>query len=33
MGRRGVWVSQNNQGTMVPAFKVNAIDTIAAGDT
>ncbi len=33
MGSRGVWVSQNNQGTMVPAFKVTAIDTIAAGDT
>ncbi len=33
LGSRGVWVSQNNQGTMVPAFKVTAIDTIAAGDT
>ena len=33
LGSRGVWVSQNNQGTMVPAFKVTIIDTIAAGDT
>ncbi|QIG04282.1 ribokinase [Proteus sp. ZN5] len=34
LGSRGVWVSeQNNKGCIVPAFKVKAVDTIAAGDT
>ncbi|NBM48111.1 ribokinase [Proteus sp. G2666] len=34
LGSRGVWVSeQNSKGCIVPAFKVKAIDTIAAGDT
>ncbi|AYY82441.1 ribokinase [Proteus vulgaris] len=34
LGSRGVWVSeQNNRGCIVPAFKVKAVDTIAAGDT
>ncbi|QAV23065.1 ribokinase [Proteus hauseri] len=34
LGSRGVWVSQiGHQGCCVPAFKVKAVDTIAAGDT
>ena len=33
MGSRGVWLSENGQGQLVSGFKVNAIDTIAAGDT
>ena len=34
LGSRGVWVSQTgHQGCIVPAFKVKAVDTIAAGDT
>ncbi|SDB88686.1 ribokinase [Acinetobacter boissieri] len=33
LGSRGVWLSENNQGSLISGFKVNAIDTIAAGDT
>lgn len=33
MGSRGVWLSENGQGQLVSGFKVNAVDTIAAGDT
>lgn len=33
LGSRGVWASVNGDGARVPGFKVNAIDTIAAGDT
>lgn len=34
LGSRGVWVSQYaDEGFLVPAFSVNAVDTIAAGDT
>lgn len=33
MGSRGVWLSEENQGQLISGFKVNAIDTIAAGDT
>ncbi|MFT4021278.1 MAG: ribokinase [Acinetobacter sp.] len=33
MGARGVWLSENGHGKLVSGFKVNAIDTIAAGDT
>ncbi|SES92885.1 ribokinase [Thorsellia anophelis] len=33
LGSRGVWQSVNKIGRLVPAFKVKAIDTIAAGDT
>lgn len=33
LGSRGVWASVNGEGRRVPGFKVNAIDTIAAGDT
>ncbi|MEX0516646.1 ribokinase [Raoultella planticola] len=33
LGSRGVWVSHEGQGRQVPGFKVQAIDTIAAGDT
>jgi len=33
LGSRGVWASQRGIGQRVPGFKVQAIDTIAAGDT
>jgi ribokinase len=33
LGSRGVWASQQGKGQRVPGFKVQAIDTIAAGDT
>ncbi len=34
LGSRGVWVSEkNSKGCIVSAFKVKAVDTIAAGDT
>ncbi|MGL4674076.1 MAG: ribokinase [Wohlfahrtiimonas sp.] len=33
MGKMGAWVSENNQGILISGFKVQAIDTIAAGDT
>ncbi|MCU6665526.1 ribokinase [Silvania hatchlandensis] len=33
LGSRGVWASVNGDGRRVPGFKVQAIDTIAAGDT
>lgn len=33
LGSRGVWLSNKGQGQRVPGFRVNAIDTIAAGDT
>lgn len=33
LGSRGVWASQKGNGHRVPGFKVQAIDTIAAGDT
>ncbi len=33
LGKFGAWVSENNQGILIPGFKVHAIDTIAAGDT
>lgn len=33
MGSKGVWLSQNGRGELIPGFKVNAIDTTAAGDT
>ncbi|MDJ1652873.1 ribokinase [Raoultella sp. Ech2A] len=33
LGSRGVWVSHDGEGRRVPGFKVQAIDTIAAGDT
>lgn len=34
LGSRGVWVSdKNSKGCIIPAFKVKAVDTIAAGDT
>lgn len=33
LGSRGVWVSREGQGRRIPGFKVQAIDTIAAGDT
>lgn len=33
MGKEGAWVSEKNQGLLIKGFKVQAIDTIAAGDT
>jgi ribokinase len=35
LGSRGVWLSENGNGSgkRVPGFKVQAVDTIAAGDT
>lgn len=33
LGSRGVWASCDGQGQRVPGFKVDAVDTIAAGDT
>ncbi|WP_213134413.1 ribokinase [Citrobacter sp. FP75] len=33
LGSRGVWASVNGDGHRVPGFKVDAVDTIAAGDT
>jgi len=33
LGSRGVWASHEGKGQRVPGFKVDAVDTIAAGDT
>ncbi len=33
LGRRGVWLSEQGQGERIPGFSVQAVDTIAAGDT
>ncbi len=33
LGSRGVWLSQQGHGKLVSGFKVDAVDTIAAGDT
>ncbi|MGC9401138.1 ribokinase [Vibrio genomosp. F10] len=33
LGVKGVWLSNNGRGELIPGFKVNAIDTTAAGDT
>ena len=33
LGSRGVWASCEGEGRRVPGFKVQAVDTIAAGDT
>lgn len=33
LGSRGVWASSEGEGGRVPGFKVQAVDTIAAGDT
>ncbi|MBW7980946.1 ribokinase [Enterobacillus tribolii] len=33
LGSRGVWLSHDNHGELIPAFRVKAVDTIAAGDT
>lgn len=33
LGRRGVWLSEEGNGVRIPGFSVQAIDTIAAGDT
>lgn len=33
MGSRGVWLSESGEGQLISGFKVEAVDTIAAGDT
>ncbi|GAA3700984.1 ribokinase [Oceanisphaera sediminis] len=33
LGARGVWLSEQGQGRVIPGFKVEAVDTTAAGDT
>ncbi|MEB5974313.1 ribokinase [Pantoea dispersa] len=33
LGRRGVWLSEQGRGQRIPGFSVQAVDTIAAGDT
>ncbi|RWR03404.1 ribokinase [[Pantoea] beijingensis] len=33
LGSRGVWLSMEGNGKRIPGFKVEAVDTIAAGDT
>lgn len=33
LGSRGVWLSEQGKGQRIPGFRVNAVDTIAAGDT
>ncbi|WP_312240154.1 ribokinase [Pantoea sp.] len=33
LGSRGVWLSEDGNGQAVPGFRVEAVDTIAAGDT
>ncbi|AXY02872.1 ribokinase [Vibrio alfacsensis] len=33
LGARGVWLSQKDQGKIIPGFRVEATDTTAAGDT
>jgi ribokinase len=33
LGSRGVWLSEQGSGQRVPGFRVEAVDTIAAGDT
>ncbi len=33
LGAKGVWVSEQGEGTIVPGFRVKATDTTAAGDT
>ncbi|WP_336165382.1 ribokinase [Acinetobacter ursingii] len=33
LGAQGVWLSEFGQGQLIPAFKVDAVDSIAAGDT
>lgn len=33
LGAKGVWLSDDHQGQLIAGFKVNAVDTTAAGDT
>ncbi|QCR37705.1 ribokinase [Nissabacter sp. SGAir0207] len=33
LGSRGVWLSEQGKGELIPGFRVQAVDTIAAGDT
>ncbi|MCG2837516.1 ribokinase [Photobacterium sp. WH77] len=33
LGAKGVWLSQNGRGQLIPGYRVDAVDTTAAGDT
>ncbi|KDM90025.1 ribokinase [Photobacterium galatheae] len=33
LGAKGVWLSQNGRGQLIPGYQVDAVDTTAAGDT
>ncbi|MDA3138749.1 ribokinase [Vibrio metschnikovii] len=33
LGEKGVWLSENGRGQLIPGFRVSATDTTAAGDT
>ncbi|MGL4859299.1 MAG: PfkB family carbohydrate kinase, partial [Enterobacteriaceae bacterium] len=33
LGKKGAWVSEQGQGQLIAGFRVNAVDTTAAGDT
>ncbi|MEI8593191.1 ribokinase [Photobacterium sp. Hal280] len=33
LGAKGVWLSQNGRGQLIPGYSVDAVDTTAAGDT
>ncbi|MDW6005473.1 ribokinase [Vibrio mangrovi] len=33
LGAKGVWLSEHGQGQLIPGFRVDAMDTTAAGDT
>ena len=33
LGAKGVWLSENGRGQLIPGFRVSATDTTAAGDT
>ncbi len=33
LGAKGVWLSENGRGQLIAGFKVDAVDTTAAGDT
>ncbi|MGF1709678.1 ribokinase [Vibrio kagoshimensis] len=33
LGAKGVWLSQNGRGELIPGFRIEATDTTAAGDT
>ena len=33
LGAKGVWLSEQGKGELIPGFRVQAVDTTAAGDT